>query len=120
MKKILTTLAISLSALCFIPTSMAAPPHEKHLDTLQFEEADEQTRKNKRRLREEMGFKRLKQHKWQEGYVMPQHYRGNRYKVDYSEHDLPKPNRQQQWYKINNDYVLIDSASNSIVSIKTL
>ncbi|WP_171256076.1 RcnB family protein, partial [Acinetobacter baumannii] len=26
--------------------------------------------------------------------------------------------RNQQWYKINNDYILVDTDSNSIVSIR--
>ena len=34
-------------------------------------------------MRQERGVERLRQHRWQEGYVMPQHYRGNSYKVDY-------------------------------------
>ena len=49
---------------------------------------------------------------------MPQHYRGNSYKVDYKDTNLPKPARNQQWYKINNDYILVDSDSNSIVNIR--
>ena len=65
-------------------------------------------------MREERGFERLKQHRWQPGYVMPQHYRGNGYKVDYKDNNLPKPDRNQQWYKINNDYILVDTDSNSI------
>ncbi|WP_171251028.1 RcnB family protein, partial [Acinetobacter baumannii] len=32
--------------------------------------------------------------------------------------NLPKPDRKQQWYKINNDYILVDTDSNSIVSIR--
>ncbi|MBU3847340.1 MAG: RcnB family protein, partial [Candidatus Acinetobacter avistercoris] len=46
------------------------------------------------------------------------HYRGNSYKTEYQQHDLPKPSRNQQWYKINNDYILVDSESNNIISIK--
>ena len=79
---------------------------------------DDNDMQDKRRMREERGFKRLQQHKWQPGYVMPQHYRGNGYKVDYKSHDLPKPSRNQQWYKINNDYILVDTDSNNIVRIQ--
>ncbi|MGH2251928.1 RcnB family protein, partial [Enterococcus faecalis] len=60
------------------------------------------------------------QHKWQQGYVMPQHYRGKGYKVEYKDHNLPKPNRNQQWYKINNDYILVDADSNNILRIMGL
>lgn len=79
---------------------------------------DDDRIRDERRMREERGFERLKQHRWQPGYVMPQHYRGNGYKVDYKDSNLPKPGRNQQWYKINNDYILVDTDSNSIVSIR--
>ncbi|GAM33036.1 hypothetical protein P23_3579 [Acinetobacter calcoaceticus] len=79
---------------------------------------DDDRVRDERRMREERGFERLKQHRWQPGYVMPQHYRGNGYKVDYKDSNLPKPDRNQQWYKINNDYILVDTDSNSIVSIR--
>ena len=39
-------------------------------------------------------------------------------KVDYKEENLPKPSRNQQWYKINNDYILVDSDNNNIVNIR--
>ncbi|NUG12730.1 RcnB family protein [Acinetobacter seifertii] len=81
---------------------------------------DEDRFRDERRMREERGVERLKQHRWQPGYVMPQHYRGNGYKVDYRDSNLPKPDRNQQWYKINNDYILVDTDSNSIVSIRGL
>ena len=129
MKKILTILAISFSALMANSVTTAAP-HDNDRDWDQprhqsdnrgrdFRENDDDERmQDKRRVREERGVKRLQQHKWQTGYVMPQHYRGNGYKVDYKEHDLPKPSRNQQWYKINNDYILVDTDSNNIVRIQ--
>ena len=78
----------------------------------------EENRDRERRMRQERGVERLKQHRWQEGYVMPQHYRGNSYKVDYKNNTLPKPGRNEQWYKINNDYILVNSDDNSIVRIR--
>ena len=132
MKKILTILAISFSALMASSVSTAAPhdkqdrsrgwDHPRHQESNKnrdFREDDDDERmQDKRRGREERGVKRLQQHKWQTGYVMPQHYRGNGYKVDYKNLDLPKPSRNQQWYKINNDYILVDSDSHNIVQIK--
>jgi Ni/Co efflux regulator RcnB len=78
---------------------------------------DDENRVRERRMREERGVERLKQHRWQAGYVMPQHYRGNGYKVDYKDNNLPRPGRNEQWYKINNDYILVNSDDNSIVKI---
>lgn len=74
----------------------------------------------KRREREERGVRRLQQHKWQAGYVMPQHYRGDGYKVEYREYNLSKPSRNQQWYKINNDFILVNTENNSIIQIMSL
>ena len=76
-----------------------------------------ENRMRERRMRQERGVERLKQHRWQAGYVMPQHYRGNSYKVDYKDNNLPRPGRNEQWYKINNDYILVNSDDNSIVRI---
>lgn len=81
------------------------------------ERNDRNERQYDRRERQERGVQRLKQHRWQMGYVMPQHYRGDGYKVEYREFNLPKPSRNQQWYKINNDFILVESDSNSIVRI---
>ncbi|MGA8884565.1 MAG: RcnB family protein [Acinetobacter sp.] len=130
MKKILTALAISFSALMASSLAAAAPQfdQERGYDhprnsgqgkrNQDFRDADDEDRmQDKRRMREERGVQRLQQHKWQTGYVMPQHYRGDGYKVEYREHELPRPERRQQWYKINNDYILVDSENNSIIRI---
>ena len=77
----------------------------------------EENRDRERRMRQERGVERLKQHRWQAGYVMPQHYRGNSYKVDYKDNNLPRPGRNEQWYKINNDFILVNSDDNSIIRI---
>ena len=77
----------------------------------------EENRDRERRMRQERGVERLRLHRWQEGYVMPQHYRGNSYKVDYKDNNLPRPGRNEQWYKINNDFILVNSDDNSIIRI---
>ncbi len=130
MKKIWAVLAISFSALMTSSLSIAAPhfdqdrgyDHPRNFNQgkpgRDFRGDDDDDRmQNNRRMREERGVQRLQQHKWQTGYVMPQHYRGDGYKVDYRDYDLPKPSRNQQWYKINNDYILIKSENNSIQRI---
>lgn len=125
MKKILTALAISFSALMTSNLIYAAPhDHDRKYDRTNeqksfrsFKQEDDEMQEV-RREREQRGVRRLQQHRWQQGYVMPQHYRGDSYKVGYRENNLPKPSRNQQWYKINNDYILIDSSSNSIIQIQ--
>lgn len=120
MKKMLTALAISVSAL--LTTALVyADPKEQRFDAQREKPRDSHVapheRSEKRRAREESGVKRLQQMRWQQGYVMPQHYRGNSYKVEYEAFNLPKPSRNQQWYKVNKDYLLVDSDSNNIIKI---
>ncbi|MCU4587811.1 RcnB family protein [Acinetobacter ursingii] len=128
MKKILTVLTLSLTAL--MSTVSVAGPYFDRDNSHDFPQArkergydrnhnddNEQMRSEQRRMREERGVQRLKQHRWQAGYVMPQHYRSNGYKVEYRDHNLPKPDRNQQWYKINNDYILVNSDTNDIIRI---
>lgn len=124
MLKILAVTAISLSALIITGSAFANSNdqffayHKNNNEKMQANyEAREYNRLEKRRIQEERGVQRLQQHKWETGYVMPQHYRSNRYKVEYKDFDLPKPNRNQQWYKVNKDYILIDSQNNNILQI---
>lgn len=130
MKKILTVVTLSFSSM-FAANFAAAAPHSNeyqnndnrergkgHEKRAQRDFDSEQQHQDRRKYREERGVKRLQEHKWQTGYVMPQHYRGNSYKTEYKDHNLPKPSRNQQWYKINNDYILVDSESNSILKIQ--
>ena len=126
MKKVLVALAISCSTFMLSQVAIAAPHFhdESQMGSRQghgkkgreFREKDQDQHDN-RRMREERGVKRLQQLRWQPGYVMPQHYRGNGYKVEYKEHSLPRPDRKQQWYKVNNDYILVNSETNSIIRI---
>ena len=127
MNKLLVVSAVILNLLLVNQISYADPGHghkREHRDRearANFQgNDDDDDLQEKRRQREERGLRRLQQHQWQPGYVMPQHYRGNGYKVDYREQNLPKPAQNQQWYKINNDYILIDSDSNNIIKIQGL
>ena len=128
MKKVLVALAMSCSAFMLANVANAAPHfndeqrmergpgHHQAKKSREFHD-DHQDQYDKRRMREERGVERLKQHRWQAGYVMPQHYRGNGYKVDYKYNNLPRPGRNEQWYKINNDFILVNSDDNSIIRI---
>ena len=121
----LTALAISISALLTTALVYADPkeqrfdsPRDKknyHKSQEQYSQPNE--RSEKRRAREESGVKRLHQMRWQQGYVMPQHYRSNSYKIEYKDFNLPRPSSNQQWYKVNKDYLLVDAESNNIIKI---
>lgn len=127
MKKIMTALTFSLTAILGSTQIVNAAPHSEESKSFEHERNrhDRSTFRgssdnafDKRKMREERGVNRLKQHRWQTGYVMPQHYRGNAYKIDYKQNNLSKPAGHQQWYKINNDYILVDLNSNSIIQIR--
>lgn len=123
MQKILASLAISLSAL-MASSALTAAPQVEYFPELEAKQKKNHTKREQRHFtdaqhnsREQRGMKRLQQMKWQTGYVMPQHYRSDGYKVEYKEQNLPKPSRNQQWYKVNNQYILLNSETNSIVKI---
>ena len=125
MKKALMVLVMSLSSLSLTNIATAAPHFDDHAERSEYGQKSREFRENKsnqnadkRRMREERGVLRLQQFKWQPGYVMPQHYRGSGYKVNFKDNNLPRPDRNQQWYKVNNDYILVDSDSNSILRIQ--
>jgi Ni/Co efflux regulator RcnB len=133
MKKILSILAISFSALMASGLTTAAPHQNddrdqnssrsmqgKHKHEFRGGANGDDMRVEKRRIREERGVQRLQQFRWQEGYVLPQHYRGNGYKVDYEDNNLAKPSRNEQWYKINNNFLLVNLESNTILRINEL
>ena len=115
MNKMLAAMAISFSTLLATNFAIAAPNDGSRAEHGYSKNSGEH--RDVRASREEHGVKRLQQMSWQPGYVMPQHYRGNRYKVEPKDYNLPRPSRNQQWYKINKDYVLVDLDSNSIVKI---
>ena len=124
MKKIFIILVLGSTTLLSSMGSFAGPHFDRDDDSRgggwqgrNFDRPDDENRMRERRMREERGVERLKQHRWQAGYVMPQHYRGNGYKVDYKDNNLPRPGRNEQWYKINNDFILVNSDDNSIIRI---
>ncbi|MEQ1310988.1 RcnB family protein [Acinetobacter sp. XH1639] len=124
MKKFFIILVLGSTNLLSSMGSFAGPHFDRDDDSRgggwqgrNFDRPDDENRMRERRMREERGVERLKQHRWQAGYVMPQHYRGNGYKVDYKYNNLPRPGRNEQWYKINNDFILVNSDDNSIIRI---
>ncbi|MFD1438814.1 RcnB family protein [Acinetobacter sp. ANC 4282] len=57
-------------------------------------------------------------HDWRVGQKVPSQYYAQSYKVDHKKiKKLSKPGRNQQWIKVNGDYVLINVMSHSIIKI---
>lgn len=57
-------------------------------------------------------------HDWRVGQKVPSQYYAQSYKVDHKKFKkLSKPGRNQQWIKVNSDYVLTNVMSHSIIKI---
>lgn len=57
-------------------------------------------------------------HDWRVGQKVPGQYYAQSYKVDHKKFKkLSKPGRNQQWIKVNGDYVLTNVMSHSIIKI---
>ena len=57
-------------------------------------------------------------HDWRVGQKVPSQYHGKSYKVDHAKYKkLSKPGKNQQWIKVNGDYVLINVISHNIIKI---
>ncbi len=55
---------------------------------------------------------------WRVGQKVPNQYQSKVYKVDHSKYKkLSKPGRNQQWIKVNGDYVLMNVVNDKIVKI---
>ncbi|MFH7765327.1 RcnB family protein [Acinetobacter sp. BSP-28] len=126
MKKVLTTIALSLSAL-MATSAMAAPDHRyddhqryNHATSQQDHRWDHNSRyDNNRYNQNRYDNKRVNPSRdWRAGQNFPRVFSSSSYKVsDREARRLPNTNRYQQWYKINGDYVLVNERTDRIVRI---
>ena len=57
-------------------------------------------------------------HQWRRGQVLDRSYRGQGHWVDYRQYPrLHAPAKNQRWVRVDNDYILVNTLSNVIVSI---
>ena len=57
-------------------------------------------------------------HDWQQGHKVPAQYHGNSFKVDASKYKkLSKPTKNQQWIKVNGDYVLMNTTTYKVIKV---
>lgn len=110
MNKLIPILMLSVSSLFIAPFTFASEE-----DFYDRQDRAERFDENERKPRSE---KRRQDFQWKTGYKMPQHYRGEGYKVDFKQQNLTPPGRNQQWYKIRGEYVLIDTGSHTIIKTR--
>lgn len=101
MKKTVTTLVLSLSALMAASAAMADPYYDRHDD----------------RYRDRVIANQ--HHDWREGARFPDHYHDNRYYVnDYRSYNrLNKPGRFERWYKVDGRYVLVNERTHHVIRV---
>lgn len=122
MKKLLTTLALSLSAL--IATSAMAAPDHRYDDRQGYNHAqshqDKRWDNNNRYEQNRYDNKRVNPSRdWRTGQTLPRQYSNSRFEVsDREARRLPKVSRNQQWYKVNGDYLLVNERNNRIIRIQ--
>lgn len=129
MKKLFTAIAISMSAL-MATTAMAAPQHSqdhrdsryqsskaaphwnnKHQDA-RFDRHDRFERND--RSRTSINPSR----EWRTGQTLPRQYSTARFEANRDQvKRLPKAGRNQQWYNIGGDYVLVNERNDRILKI---
>ena len=107
MKKVLTAITLSISAL--IATSAMAGSQDYHGHHGQ---NHEQNRYNH-------GHNRVNSnHAWRSGQEFPRQFYSSRYHVNHNSYrNLSKPGRYQQWYKVNGDYVLVNERTHRIIRV---
>ena len=113
MKNILTTLTLSMSAL--IATSAMAAPHDYHRND---HNRYQQSHKYDNRWNNNNHYDNRvnSSQRWRSGQHFPTQFNSSRYHVNYkNHHQLPKPGRYQQWYKVNGNYVLVNERNNRII-----
>lgn len=123
MKKLFTAIAISMSAL-MATTAMAAPQHyQDHRDN-RYQQTKPAPHWNNQQ--QDHRFDRHDRNKasvnpsreWRTGQTLPRQYSSSRFEADRNQiKRLPKAGRNQQWYKINGDYVLVNERNDRIVRI---
>ncbi|USA52815.1 RcnB family protein [Acinetobacter sp. C32I] len=115
MKTIAKALILSLSTVVAIP-AFAAPHEPQHSP----QKAEQQKHDHRQAAHHPQEQKRKIQpaHDWKPGQKVPSDYRGQGYKVDYAKHkNLYKPSKNQQWIKVNGDYVLVNVINHSVIKI---
>ena len=118
MKNILTTLALSMSAL--IATSAMAAPHDYHRNDHNRYQQNHWDHKYDNRWNNNNHYDNRvnSSQRWRSGQYFPTQFNSSRYHVNYKNYrQLPKPGRYQQWYKVNGDYVLMNTATYKVIKV---
>lgn len=106
MKKVLTAITLSISAL--IATSAMAGSQDYHGQQNHWNNKADHGHNNRVNSN----------YAWRSGQAFPNQFNSSRYHVHYNSYrNLSKPGRYQQWYKVNGDYVLVNERTHRIIRV---
>ena len=124
MNKLLTAITLSMTALV-ATSAMAGSQDDRRYNHGQYEQNhwdhknDHRWNNNDRYDHNNNYSNRVNpSREWRSGQYMPSQFSSSRYHVNYKNYrQLPKPSKNQQWYKVNGDYVLVNERNNRIVRV---
>lgn len=113
MKNIAKALILSLSTAVALP-AFAAPNNgqpEQHQPASSHQKDNRQAQNHQK--------KQIQPNRdWKAGQKVPSQYRGASYKVNPAHNKrLTKPGKNQQWIKVNGDYVLTNMVTHTIIKV---
>ncbi|MGB5885735.1 MAG: RcnB family protein [Acinetobacter venetianus] len=109
MKNIAKILILSLSTAIAVP-AFAAPHDHSPQKVVKHSQAHQHSNAQKNKV--------YPSKDWKVGQKVPSAYRGQGYKINYTQYKhLHKPAKNQQWIKVNGDYILINVLNHSIIKI---
>ena len=127
MNSLVKAIVLSIStALVAVPV-MAAPqehaPNKSHQQSHKVSAPQKHQQQNKHPAQPQQHQSTMKKsvnpsRDWRAGQKVPSQYHGQAYKVDHSKYvKLSKPAKNQQWIKVNGDYILTNVTNHNIIKI---
>ena len=114
MNTLIKAIILSLSSALVTAPVIAAP--QKHHS--QQHTAQHQTKDSIKAPQHSIKKTERPSHDWQQGHKVPTQYHGNSFKVDASKYKkLSKPTKNQQWIKVNGDYVLMNTTTYKVIKV---
>ncbi len=119
MNTLIKAIILSLSSALVAAPVMAAPQeHHSQQHGQQQHTAQHQTKNSIKAPQHSIKKTERPSHDWQQGHKVPAQYHGNSFKVDASKYKkLSKPTKNQQWIKVNGDYVLMNTATYKVIKV---
>ena len=119
MNTLIKAIILSLSSALVAAPVMAAPQeHHSQQHGQQQHTAQHQTKDSIKAPQHSIKKTERPSHDWQQGHKVPAQYHGNSFKVEASKYKkLSKPIKNQQWIKVNGDYVLMNTTTYKVIKV---